>query len=133
MTQFILPAGVYWIGDPCYIMSDDKWQVWLDEVKEADNTMSGEVDGLLCIGLHTEWGDGTYNDQYGNEYGVDAGMIGIIPAEGVAITDMDSGHFFDFKTDFVVKREDKGLLVFGHVQIVTDGSDQSDEDEEESW
>lgn len=133
MKEFTLPAGVYWIGDLCYVVDDEVWQKFLDEAAYVGNTMAQHIDGILYLAFDTEWGDGTYKDQYGNEYDVDASMIGIIPAADVDASDMPGGHIFDFKTEFTARRKENGLLVFGHVQIVTDGSDQPNDDDVGSW
>lgn len=71
----MFPAGVYYIGDLCYVMKS-KW----DSVCEIlfNNMNSGEhvLDNgtrFACYYVHE---DGTYYDQYNRKYSVDSGTIG---------------------------------------------------------
>ena len=51
-----LPAGTYWIGDPCYLPLDRMAPLWCKS---------------------TDHGDDIYHDGDGNEYSVDSGQLGI--------------------------------------------------------
>ena len=56
--------GTYFIGDPCYALREDLYEKWGDE---------------------NNYDDGTYKDDYtGREYGVDAGILGIVNMEYAA-------------------------------------------------
>ena len=78
-----MPAGKYYVGDLCYVMHE----CW-DEVcglffkgRSDHGCNEGEFvlkDGRRFVSINTKYGDGGYYDQYGNEYGVDAGLIGCI-------------------------------------------------------
>jgi hypothetical protein len=78
-----VPAGDYYVGDPCYSVPDDLWMAWLEA---ADYTTPGrehvlvaDIDGHPAVGVSTAFGDGVYEDWEGREYPVDAGLIGLVP------------------------------------------------------
>ena len=97
-SQFAAPlaAGTYLIGDPCYAFDNDDpngdlWNKWLDacwEGLDADRTqiMYGRVSTYLIAASGTEHGDGTYYDQDGFEYSVDAGLLGAVPVSALHST-----------------------------------------------
>ena len=71
--------GTYFIGDPCYALREDLYEKWGDE----NNYDDGNYD-YFAAGS-TKYGDGTYKDDYtGREYGVDAGILGIVNMEYAA-------------------------------------------------
>ena len=136
IDSMMMPAGKYYVGDLCYVM-DDEW----DEVCQgffAGRTDQGCNEGVFCLAdgrryasFNTKWGDGEYEDDMGNRYGVDAGLIGCIRLDdinhGSSANHIDGGQVFDFPQDFIV-RKDGGVLVFGHVTIDTDPA-EADYDE----
>lgn len=78
-----LPPGEYWVGDPCYAFEDSK--VWMALLESADYTsdrriLEASAEGEAFIASGTAYGDGCYLDRGGNEYWVDAGLIGVTPA-----------------------------------------------------
>jgi hypothetical protein len=79
-----LPAGDYYIGDPCYAIPDAKWNAFLEIMWKAKGhgrtPALFEFEGHKCFVSSTNTGDGDYHDQHGNEYGVDSGLLGAIPA-----------------------------------------------------
>lgn len=89
ITIGTMPAGNYYIGDPCYVIPDADWSRFCEVMNKAQEaTPHGEYeaaifefDGKQCFVSPTNCGDGGYYDQFGNEYGVDAGVIGAIPWE----------------------------------------------------
>jgi hypothetical protein len=122
-----LPPGKYVISDPCYHVPDDQWDRVLDESDCFEDqcwasfiTPSGTLGTVVAFS--TAYGDGVYS--YGSkDFGVDAGLIGIMPFEDVEF-DPDSGHVFEFHTPFECFVEE-GVIVFGHVEINT-GEDPDD-------
>lgn len=123
----MMPAGQYYIGDLCYVMHKE----W-DEVCEyiCDWTDSGKVtegeftlkDGRRFAVYNTAYGDGCYDDQYGNSYGVDAGVIGCILTSDISPEDKDNvsdGQVHLFGKEFATYT-DEGKLYFGHIMIDTD-------------
>jgi len=71
------PAGKYYIGDLCYVLDDEIY----------DAVVCNGGDGFFNNGKHTAGhfstaiGDGSYEGTNGKTYNVDAGIIGIVPAE----------------------------------------------------
>lgn len=146
--MFKLPAGEYYIGDPCYVIADntddsiDEWHAFLDKSGMFSSTAANEAyfdykDHKVWM-HHTAYGDGEYQDQEEKEYGVDSGLIGVVPVE---VTDKElldetvkgnDGHLKTFKEEFNVFYED-GTFFIGHpedgVMIITD----PDDDDEGDW
>lgn len=125
-----LPAGTYVIADPCYHVPDEQWDRVLDEsdvFSRPEATFEAEDGSIVkVVAFGTAYGDGVYEDQYGNHYGVDAGLIGIMSVEHVT-PDLRLGSVFTFSTPFECYEED-GTIVFGHVSIPTSNEyDDSDE------
>ena len=136
-----LPPGQYWIGDLCYVIQDDtKWDQLCDMIqddrgKSVTRNVYTLKDGTKFMFCSTAYGDGTYNDQFGNEYGVDAGMIGMI-----ALSDIDNhpdndiglGHVFTFDEPVYCSYYN-GTLKFGNasknVTIETDEKEAPEDDQ----
>ena len=92
-VQVQIPAGDYWLSDPCYVIADSDWIPWLENCnyRESDNLV-GKIPGtdFSAVGFRTAWGDGVYSLQQKvdwkyweevAELGVDAGLIGFVPCE----------------------------------------------------
>lgn len=81
------PSGKFWIGDPCYVLSDDVYYgVWDDKYNFEDGKI--DVDDKLSFLVHgTAYGDGSYQGTNGAEYGVDSGTLAVIPMDLVAKLD----------------------------------------------
>lgn len=139
-----MPSGNYYVGDLCYVLHE----VW-DEVcgimfKDMSNDNNGEFmlkDGRRFAVYGTAYGDGTYKDQYGNRYDVDAGIIGCILVSDIKLisgdwwsNDTDGGNVIEFKSDFVCECND-GVIQFGHIMIDTYADDDEDgqPDEDQEW
>jgi hypothetical protein len=128
-----LPAGKYWIGDPCYVLADKEgidfdWNEFCRFCFDGDDSgrsNEGVVDhqGIEFAFHGTAWGDGCYSDEYGNSYGVDAGVLGCIPIEAIE-GKIDPewmyrlGTVHDFEDDFESSYND-GTITFGHIEIET--------------
>lgn len=81
------PSGKFYIGDPCYVLSDDVYYgIWDDKYNFED----GIIDcgnGLSFLVHGTAYGDGGYQGTNGAEYGVDSGTLAVIPMDLVAKLD----------------------------------------------
>lgn len=139
-----VPAGTYRIGDPCYSVPQDRWLEWLEAAgnEKGRRCLLAEIDGRPVLGIGTQYGDGEYFDQHGRAYGVDAGLIGLVPVDLPGI-DRD-------RTDEAAARsglyhvvelaepalcwydEDDGTIVLGEVRIHT-GDEPEDEDDWDDW
>ena len=140
-NEAVFPPGKYVIGDPCYHVPDDEWDPVLTESDFFNMRGSGgagergkchatfkKANGELgtVVAFSTKYGDGVYEDHQGRKYGVDAGLIGIIPLADVDQLDESLAHVVEFKSHFRCYDAD-GVLVFGDVMINTCDED-SDED-----
>lgn len=125
MFKKTFPPGTYYIGDPCYVVSDDNWQQLLDDTNYFENE-NQSYKGLQILVGDTSYGDGTYTDNYRREYGVDAGLIGIMPIEVVdnKYSNIENlGAIVEFEEDFVVEIKD-GVFKFGNIVINTGNDDE---------
>lgn len=130
-----VPAGKYWLGDPCYVVREDEWQGWLqaaDSREEWYVLWAPTPSGTWVLGLTTQWGDGAYRDEDGFDYPVDSGLIGLVPfdyspdysrnAWSRAVVFGDHVRCF-IDTKGTAFREGPHVLTFGHVRI--DAGDES--------
>ena len=134
-----LPPGEYIIGDPCYHVPDDQWDRVLDESNFFEDqcwatftTHDGRTGHVIAFS--TKYGDGVYSDQNGRQYGVDAGLIGIIAVDDLdpASIDLELAHQVEFVQSFHCEAEG-GRLMFGRVTIDTDGGDDEVVDDDDDW
>ena len=128
----MMPAGTFWVGDLCYVI-DDRWDEVCSHLFSKNNAKAGgefELEGGIKFAVYgTAWGDGCYEDNLGNQYGVDAGVIGCIKVEdlykmGESPSDLGTIHTFekDFETGY-----DNGTIFFGDVRIETDRNFEEEE------
>lgn len=124
-SELMMPAGEYYIGDPCYVIDNDLW----DEFCDATFAMKKdygvfEFKGYKCFVSSTNYGDGTYTDQMHRKYPVDAGIIGAIPIGLVKKDFKNLGHTFKSEYEFGVSAdegrwlEEKNIYI-GSVVITT--------------
>lgn len=114
----MIPAGTYWVGDPCYGVPDEDWNDWLDDAGIANRYMSAEVRGHLVVAHGTAHGDGCYFDQQGRAYPVDAGLIGVVPVGLVRGTPFGMNKV-TFDEPFDITYAD-GTITIGDIVIETD-------------
>jgi hypothetical protein len=121
-------AGKYYVGDPCYVISDEHWDELGEQTNWFQNNDSFKFKGNTCFTCGTAYGDGTYYDYEGREYGVDAGLIGVVPFK--CIDDNfkgEGGQIIEFNEDFQAYEQD-GTFFIGDITIET-----GDLDEESEW
>jgi hypothetical protein len=126
-----MPAGKYYIGDLCYVMTDDEWLEFCDITIDGMKVKDGEFqlkDGRRFATYGTAYGDGVYHDQYGHSYSVDAGLIGCIKIEDIRANNYDNlldlGSIMEFDNSFATsggrgETDWEGTIQFGHVLIET--------------
>lgn len=140
MDQIKLAAGTYYIGDLCYVLGN-RWDEFCDLTIDGNSVKEGAfimADGTQFITFGTAYGDGLYFDQDGNEYPVDAGLIGCVLADKVdSDARLDLGKVHVFEND-VWANSDGKVLTFGHIWIDTDPVWEEEEDdyydeEEGTW
>ncbi len=122
--QFWMPPGEYYIGDPCYVI--EEWDDFLGPLWASQYTQF-EWKGKQCIGFSTAYGDGCYEDDEGNQYPVDAGIIGAVPIElcdrGGNGSPGDNGSVFTFREKWLAETDGETLR-FGSYVIETGDSDE---------
>lgn len=139
-----MPAGKYYVGDLCYVLHD-YWDEFCDITIGDDDDghfiHNGEFqfyDGRRFASFTTKWGDGSYMDQYGRDYCVDAGLIGCILASeideqlramAVDVGPRFGGQIITFDEPFECFEED-GRIYIGHVVVNTDPLEEDHDDEE---
>ncbi len=135
MMQFYMPPGLYTIGDPCYYFNDLNKEAWehflLINNFPGEGFLDQEETSPVCV-FETYYGDGTYNDNNSNEYGVDSGLLGIMPYN--QNDRIPFSHTVVKFTDYFLCSEEKGVLTFGYIIINTrDGNEEvsTEENEEE--
>lgn len=138
-SSCVLPAGEYYIGDPCYALQNEgKNQDQWDDVLEQTDFFSKPVatlNGKKLCAFSTAYGDGAYSGSDGFEYGVDAGLLGAVPAA------IASGRSLQFMKRFVSSGPlrcscENGVISFrdtgstrNQVVIDTLGFEEDEEDE----
>lgn len=127
-TAGTFPAGHYYVGDLCYNKSID-WDEFCDMTIKGHECLSGVFtlkDGRDLASYSTMYGDGVYRDNLGNEYWVDAGLIGIIGCEEG--TQIRGGHVFYFPRPFKVFCPKDGVMAFGNIVINTCDEEENDDE-----
>ena len=142
--QVQIPAGEYWLSDPCYTIRDEDWIPWLEACNytEEDNLV-GKIPGtdFHAVGFRTAWGDGVYPLQKAEswcyadgwkdvaELGVDAGLIGFVPCEYGGEASLYVTKIIFDKLTSVTWREGNFSWINSSgekFRVVTDGSDEDD-------
>ncbi len=142
------PAGEYYIGDICYVLTEKEWDEILKQCinEETHQCYDGEflVNGQKLFMASTAYGDGVYNDSFGRSYGVDAGDIGICPVSIISKEKLDEiresnlGQIEVIESDFRID-VDNGyfeIIVSGwqpYLVINTQGDDEDDDYEEDDY
>jgi hypothetical protein len=128
-----VPAGTYFLGDPCYAVPDPDWIPLLQSCgyfgARQPSSPLGKVNGYQVLAFGTAHGDGLYHDQEGRAYGVDAGMIGLVPeaafgpeAQG-QVTMALLGQIVTFTHEVIARTDGHGRLEFGPYRINTASDD----------
>ena len=130
----MMKAGTYYIGDLCYVMHD-RWDEFCSLTCSGNRVLDGEfnlADGTRFATFTTMYGDGTYKDELGNEYPVDAGRIGCVRVEDIApeeLANIVNGRVVEFVRDFTTFSSG-GVISIGTVSIDTDYAEEELEEEE---
>jgi hypothetical protein len=128
MEKVEFSAGRYYVGDPCYVCSEEQWDDVLKQTGcfgyESFSSVSENIfyiNGSKCWAHGTAFGDGSYTSNYGGEYWVDSGTLGIIPAEAIENDpDFMGGYGFDdFDEDFTVWYDDGKFYFSSDFEIDT--------------
>ena len=85
----MMPAGRYYVGDLCYVMSNEEWDEvcgLLFEGRNDHGVNQGEFtlkDGRRFASYNTKYGDGVYESNMNTTHSVDSGNIGCILADDI--------------------------------------------------
>lgn len=130
------PAGKYYVGDLCYVLSD-RWDEFCDLTIVNREVLDGGFimkDGTRFWTHTTMYGDGSYYDGQGREYGVDAGIIGVVSMDQIDKDPncLDGGQVVEFKIPFEPYYA-SGVFQIGNIRIDTSGSNDYDYEEEDEY
>lgn len=137
LETIMVPAGKYWIGDPCYSVPDEDWDDLLLTCDYFQGSAVGTCpNGAKVLGFGTAYGDGEYFDGNGRGYPVDAGLIGLVPViegwnrEDSGVGKEDGVYLIEFTKDTLcASSQDGRYLKFGDLVIDTDPEEADEEDE----
>jgi hypothetical protein len=94
-----MPAGLYYIGDPCYVLSREDYNALIEkkygDEKPPHNTY--EIDGRKLAVFDVEE-DGGYATNKEGDVLVDSGCIGAVPLS--LVVDMEKADFTGFFEEF---------------------------------
>lgn len=120
MVEYVtVPAGTYILGDPCYSIPEDEWDDILTETNYFNDSYGNLSDGRFFLGFGTAFGDGVFTGSDGVDYGVDAGLIGLVEAPEEYVNEYNDRSVIVFETETIVSN-DNGRMQFGNVFIDTD-------------
>ena len=127
----------FYVGDICYQLKDEFYDgLWINDYDGADGI--DEIAGYRIGVGGTAYGDGDYQGSDGKRYGVDAGVIGVVPYELCKDTDEEEigklGRFVKAK-DCEFEAED-GYFTFKFddgTYITIDTRDEEDDEDEEEY
>jgi hypothetical protein len=122
------PAGEYYIGDLCYVLGDNVYDNIFGGTGYEPGVYEEKDTGRVFAVNSTAYGDGCYRGDDGNEFCVDAGIIGIC-SKSLMTKDDGGGHMYTFRRP-VECRLRGGRFSFTDgstgVEIRTDGWDGDD-------
>lgn len=118
-----VPAGRYYLGDPCHVIDAD--ENWMELLESSDYFMDnpiGTLHGYDVLAFGTAHGDGSYQEVGGaGVVGVDAGLIGLVPEELMELGAQPGiGFMVEFDRDVVATTDGVGTLTFGRYKFDTD-------------
>ena len=129
---FHVPAGTYYVGDLCYEMKDELYDdIWGKKFGYAEGLYRRKSDGAV-FGMFGTGGDGAWKDDYGKEYTVDAGILGVASVALCKGEETDNYEDFNNTTEcwHGQNEDDKEVFAFGHVCLSAPGWDNESDDEE---
>jgi len=131
-------AGTYYVGDLCYVLGD-RWdefcELTIKTSSEGAECLDGGFvmkDGTRFWQHGTMYGDGTYHDNLGRKYPVDAGLIGVVAMDQIDKEPswLEGGQVINFNQAFEPYFKE-GRFYFGYIIIDTSGNSNYEYEEEE--
>lgn len=136
--QEMLPAGTYYIGDPCYVFAES----WDSVLEETDffRKENQTINGVPVFGASTAFGDGSYPGSNRFYYPVDAGLLGAIPVELMEGSHDGVGTIISAPNGLVCCSADDGSFTFAaiggekiFIETHEEEDDEYDDDEEDDY
>jgi hypothetical protein len=124
----MMMSGTYYVGDLCYVTSNEEWREICDLTINAREIIDNEFelsDGRKFALFSTPHGDGEYSSDVSTSHSVDSGTIGCILKSDIKCNNYNQdyleslGAFINFEKDFCVGTTEEGTIMFGHVYIET--------------
>ena len=108
--------GTYFLGDPCHVVAEEEWREFM-----ACWRTGREWHGKPIIAFRTMTGDGSYRDQERHGYGVDSGMIGLVPVENIGRELLPgNGRMVELVAETnCAGCDQRGTMKFGKIRIKT--------------
>lgn len=134
VNETIKSTTGFYFGDPCYVMSREDYLKLLEQMSGDDRMGKFTVNGHEMIVDNTAYGDGCYGG-WNESYGVDAGMLGVIPLELVKQDPTNMGWVCKETGDVNMStRKDGSFSVFvNDKQVEGVETGDGDEDENDDW
>lgn len=128
-----LPAGTYFLGDPCYAVRNEDWIPWLEaaDYTRQHDVLDATIRGHRVVAFGTMYGDGEYAGSDGRLYGVDAGLIGLVPAEVAENVSDHLARRITFDSPVACWATEEGTIHLGDVAIITGDEEHEDYEDEE--
>ena len=121
----------FYIGDLCYLLPDKFYDDFWGRQCDFEDGIFEVPDSEYSFAVgSTAYGDGSYVDDLGNTYDVDAGNIGIVPVE-LCRENPDGCRFVDGKSASFTFEDGLFEFIINDVYIVIDTSDDDDEWDDE--
>lgn len=123
-----LPAGRYFVGDPCFFLSDEDWSDFCAQTVSDWHDGIVEVRGFKMAAFRTAYGDGSFAAHHGvGNYIIDveSGIVGAVP-EALCSKGRDMGFVIE-KGEAIPCHKEGGVVRIGQAAIDT-GVDLYDED-----
>lgn len=100
----LLPKGIYFIGDPSYVLKEEYWHYMSTEKERG---VFQDPKGITYALFKTLMGDGVFTDDEGGEYAVDSGYIAVLPACVCNEDDMENalGEVYEMTAPFTTEWE----------------------------
>lgn len=114
MNIVVMPAGEYWLTDPCYAIPGEEWSSWVERAEAGGDVMCAPVRGHMVMAFATAYGDGVYDG-----VPVDSGLIGLVPTRVASRSFVGRRVLVPDGESLVCVRHDDGRLVFGTISIET--------------
>tara|TARA_B100000674_G_C37876492_1_gene932235 strand:+ start:83 stop:841 length:759 start_codon:yes stop_codon:yes gene_type:complete len=118
----LLPKGIYFIGDPSYVIKEEYWHYMSIEKERG---VFQDPKGITFALFRTLMGDGVFTDDEGGEYAVDTGCIAVLPACVCDEENMESalGEVYEMTAPFTAEWEpedgEKGDICVSDIFIHT--------------